>query len=193
MKIVDLTQSRSQAIIQAIDYHKKTNTPLLECVFRYGSEGWFEFFTTARSQVNEGLLHVALAQDHEVVSGDLGTFADYKGMMVPLDHIFEDEDLNEAEYQGKTVQLNQPKRGGSGGKKFHVFVKNPKTGNVKKISFGDASGLSVKIRDPKRRKSFAARHDCEHKTDKMTAGYWACRLPAYTKSLGLAPVGARFW
>ena len=93
---------------------------------------------------------------------------------------------NEAEYNGKKVQLNKPKRGGS--KKYYVYVKNPKTGRVKKISFGDVTGLKTKSGNKKRAKSFAARHNCEKKNDKMKAGYWACRLPRY----GLVK-GGQWW
>ena len=76
--------------------------------------------------------------------------------------------IPEAEYRGKKVQLNKPKRGGS--KKFYVYVKNPKTGNVKKVSFGD-TGLSVKFKQRGARASFAARHKCSQKKDKTKAGY----------------------
>ena len=93
--------------------------------------------------------------------------------------------LPEAEYQGKEVELNKPKRGGS--KKYYVYVKNPKTGNVKKISFGDP-GLKTKSGNKGRAKSFAARHNCEKKNDKTKAGYWACRLPRY----GLVK-GGKWW
>tara|TARA_B100000579_G_scaffold9668_1_gene7164 strand:- start:7410 stop:9320 length:1911 start_codon:yes stop_codon:yes gene_type:complete len=93
---------------------------------------------------------------------------------------------NEAEYQGKKVELNKPKRGGS--KKYYVYVKNPKTDRVKKISFGDVTGLKTKAGNKKRAKSFAARHNCEKKNDKMKAGYWACRLPRY----GLVK-GGKWW
>jgi hypothetical protein len=101
--------------------------------------------------------------------------------------------LTEAEYQGKKVELGKPKRGGS--KKFYVYVKNPKTGKVKKVSFGAKAGggnLSVKLKDPKARKAFADRHNCEQKNDKTTPGYWSCRLPRYAKLLGLSG-GGRFW
>ena len=80
----------------------------------------------------------------------------------------------EAEYQGKKVQLGKVKRGGS--RKFYVYVNNPKTGNVKKVSFGDNTGLSIKTKDPKKRKSFKARHKCDQKKDRTTAGYWSCRM-----------------
>ena len=89
--------------------------------------------------------------------------------------------VNEAEYKGKSVDLNSPKRGGS--KKFYVYVKSD-AGNVKKISFGDTSGLTSKIKDAKARKAFSARHQCDKKKDKTKAGYWACNLPRYWDKLG---------
>lgn len=95
--------------------------------------------------------------------------------------------LNEADYRGKNVELNKPKRGGS--KKFYVYVKNPKTGNIKKVSFG-AKGMSVKTDDPERVRNFVARHDCKNRNDKTTASYWSCRLPRY-KSLGIK--GGQWW
>ena len=95
--------------------------------------------------------------------------------------------ISEAEYNGKKVKLNKPMRQSGGGKKYKVYVKNPKTGRVKKISFGDA-GLKTKSGNKKRAKSFAARHNCEKKNDKMKAGYWACRLPRY----GLVK-GGKWW
>lgn len=51
--------------------------------------------------------------------------------------------ITEAEYQGKKVQLNKPKRGGASGKKFYVYVKDGD--KVKKVSFGDSGGLSTKV------------------------------------------------
>lgn len=95
--------------------------------------------------------------------------------------------LSEAEYRGKKVELNKPKRGGS--KKFYVYVKNPKTGNIKKVSFG-AKGMSVKTDDPERVRNFVARHNCKSRNDKTTASYWSCRLPRY-KSLGIK--GGQWW
>ena len=102
--------------------------------------------------------------------------------------------LNEAEYQGKEVELNKPKRGGS--KKFFVYVKDPKTKNVKKVSFGAKDGggnLAVKLDDPARRKAFADRHNCKDKKDKTKPGFWACRLGRYWKSLGGSKNYPGFW
>ena len=81
------------------------------------------------------------------------------------------EGLQEAEYQGKKVKLNDPVRGGS--KKFYVYVKGP-TGKVVKVSFGDTTGLSIKRDDPARRRSFRARHRCDTPGPKWKARYWSC-------------------
>src|SRR5210317_1017853 len=121
------------------------------------------------------------------------TFKEYENIDKSCEEcIFEHEQegIYEAEYQGKTVELNSPKRGGS--KKFYVYVKNDK-GNVVKVSFGDDTGLQAKINDAEATKSFVARHDCANKKDKTTPGYWACRLPMYAKELGLEGGGDYFW
>jgi len=83
-----------------------------------------------------------------------------------------EEQLNEAEYQGRTVELNKPKRGGS--KKFYVYTKNDK-GNVVKVSFGDTTGLKIKKDNPERRKSFRARHNCDDPGPKWKARFWSCQ------------------
>jgi hypothetical protein len=103
-----------------------------------------------------------------------------------------DQSLNEAKYQGKEVSLNKPKRGGS--KKFYVYVKNGD--KVKKVQFGAAGGgqnLAVKIRDPKARRAFAARQNCDKKKDKTTPGYWSCNIGRYWKSLGGGSNFSGYW
>ena len=82
--------------------------------------------------------------------------------------------FQEAEYQGRKVKLGKVQRGGK--KKFQVYVRDPKTKNIKKVSFGDTTGLSIKTKDPARRKSFKARHNCDTKKDRTKAGYWSCRM-----------------
>ena len=77
-------------------------------------------------------------------------------------------------------------------KAYYVYVKNPKTGNIKKVSFG-SSGLRAKINNRGAVKSFVARHRCKEKNDKTKAGYWSCRLPRYAKSLGLSGGGGQWW
>ena len=101
------------------------------------------------------------------------------------------DNLSEAEYQGREVPLNKPKRGGP--KKFFVYVKNPKTGKIKKVNFGDSGNLSVKIKEPGARASFAARHNCDQKKDKTKPGYWSCNIGRYWKSLGGSRNFSGYW
>ena len=157
-------------------YHLENKIPLAEQVYRYGSTSYFDLINEART--NQNVLTLS-ETDREILATDIGTFAIYEGVEVPLDFPM----LAEAEYHGKKVDLDKPKRGGP--KKYYVYTKNAK-GNIIKIAFGDTSGLKEKIGDPKARKSFAARHQCHLKNDKTTAGYWSCRLPHFAKSLGLS-------
>lgn len=116
----------------------------------------------------------------------------YEGSYVPLEQPM--IELTESEYQGRDVELNKPKRNSGEGKKYVVYVKDPSSGNVKKITFGDAKGgLSSKINDKEAAASFAARHNCDTKNDKLSPGYWSCRLPRYAKDLGLKGGGNYFW
>ena len=103
-------------------------------------------------------------------------------------------ELDEAEYKGREVELGSPSRNSGDGKKYVVYVKDPKTGNVKKITFGDQKGgLSSKINDRDAAANFESRHNCDTKNDKMKPGYWSCRLPKYAKDLGLKGGGSYFW
>jgi hypothetical protein len=90
----------------------------------------------------------------------------------------------------KTPPIGKPKRGGS--KKFYVYVRKP-GGGIKKVSFGDTTGLSAKINNPEARRAFAKRHDCANKKDRTKASYWSCRLPRYAKLLGLKSNFSGFW
>ena len=82
-------------------------------------------------------------------------------------------DVEEAEYQGHSVQLGKPSSGDV--KKYKVYVKDPKSGNVKKVNFGDKN-MEIKRDNPERRKNFRARHNCSDKKDRTKAGYWSCRM-----------------
>ena len=91
-------------------------------------------------------------------------------------------ELEEAEYRGRKVKLNKPMRGDV--KKFKVFVKDPKTGNVKKVNFGHGGTsakrkgektMKIRKNNPKARKNFRARHNCKNPGPKTKARYWSCR------------------
>jgi hypothetical protein len=77
----------------------------------------------------------------------------------------------EAEYQGRSVQLGKPMQGDV--KKFKVYVKNP-AGNVVKVNFGQ-KGMKIRKSNPKARKSFRARMNCDSPGPRHKANYWSCR------------------
>lgn len=190
MKISELLAPHSQVAAQALTESVNSQTRLLDNPFRILSEAWFEYFRQAKllTESQRCQLHES---DQELLNTHIGEFAEFEGAQVPLDVILQTPDhILEAEYQGKTVDLNKPKRGGP--KKYYVYVKDPKTNRVKRVTFGSTE-LSVKIQDPKRRASFAARHKCAERKDKTKASYWSCRLPRFAKSLGLSPVSATWW
>ena len=89
-------------------------------------------------------------------------------------------------------KLNKPMRDSSGGKAYKVYVKDPKTGNIKTIRFG-SGGLKAKINNKTARNAYAARHKCSTRNDKTKASYWSCRLPRYAKLLGLKSSFTGFW
>ena len=90
----------------------------------------------------------------------------------------------------KDPPLNKPKRGGS--KAYYVYVRDPKTKKIKKVSFG-SGGLRAKIKNKQARNAFAARHNCKNKKDRTKAGYWSCNLPRYADQLGLGSKMNTFW
>ena len=98
--------------------------------------------------------------------------------------------LEEADKKKKTPPIGKPKRGGS--KKFYVYVRKP-GGGIKKVSFGDTTGLSAKINNPEARRAFAKRHRCGTGEPKTSARYWSCRLPRFSKLLGLKSNFSGFW
>jgi hypothetical protein len=113
---------------------------------------------------------------------DIAEDEDFEEVLGSLGFPEDETDLFDAEYQGRKVPLNKPMRGDS--KKFKVYVKDPKTGNVKKVNFGHggtsakkAGQKTMKIRksNPKARKSFRARHNCANPGPKTSARYWSCR------------------
>ena len=83
-----------------------------------------------------------------------------------------EDDMDEAKYHGREVPLGKPMAGDV--KKSKVYVKDPSTGNIKKVNFGDPN-MRIKKSIPGRRKSFRARHHCENPGSRLKARYWSCR------------------
>ena len=107
------------------------------------------------------------SQDIDEVTYEDDDFYEEYGVMWYND----DDIIDEAEYQGRTVKLGKPMQGDV--KKFKVYVKNPK-GNVVKVNFGDPN-MRIKKSNPERRRSFRARHNCDNPGPRHKARYWSCR------------------
>jgi len=165
-------------ISEDLKYHLENEISLNETVFRTYSEKYFKLINEVRNLYNDDKIELN-DDDIWLVESDLGRKVLLEnGEEVWLDAPIQDEILNEAKYQGKDVKVGYPMRGGS--KKYYVYVKNPSTGKIKKISFGDVhGGLTAKVSNPKARKNFASRHNCDEKKDRTKAGYWACRINRY--------------
>ncbi len=122
-------------------------------------------------------------KDHEIEFED-GTKEPY------LKHIIKEAAKKKKKKDNRPI--GKPMRDTSGGKAYKVYVKDPKTGNVKTVRFG-SGGLRAKINDSKARSAFAKRHKCSTKKDRTKASYWSCRLPRYAKLLGLKSSFSGFW
>ncbi len=244
-------------ISENLQYHIDKNIPLMENVFRIGSDAHLSMIKEAKKLYSRGVLDLC-EEDEALMETHIGEFDLYENEIVPLDLPMleqtysgfrrgepEDPDsipfeptksvsefkedlralfgkfkgdlknpefikgvaqvmvswksllrsqLDEAKKKKKKEKkdppIGKPKRGGS--KAYYVYVRNPKTKKVKKVSFG-SGGLRAKIRNPKARKAFAARHNCKNKKDRTKAGYWSCNLPRYASQLGLGANMNTFW
>lgn len=169
-----------ELVSENLNYHISHGFSIAESIFRPGSDAHVELLAEARILLKEGKIVLSELDSQLFEETDLGLFGIYRGQKVPLDLVLEELELNEAKKKPK-VKLGRPMRGGS--KKYYVYVKNPKTRNINKLQFGDP-GLNAKVSNAKARKSFAARHRCHEKTDRTTAGYWACRINRYAHLWG---------
>jgi hypothetical protein len=171
-------------ISENLKYHLNNRLSLSENVFRIFSPSYFELINEVRTLYNNGLMDVN-DEDLWLVESNLGESVTLdNGKIVWLDVPFEiKETISEAVHRGKKVNLGSPFRTPGGPKKFAVYVKTP-GGGVKKVTFGDPN-LRVKNANKARAKSFRARHKCDQKKDRTTAGYWSCNVGRYAKKLGL--------
>ena len=155
----------SKLIEDIVAYHIDNKIPLFENQMRPFSDSYFQLFREVRNLYREGKYTPVDSFEKELIESDIGEVLMIEGKKVPLDHIMEEE-------PPKDVELNKPKAGGS--KKYYVYVKDPSTGNVKKVNFGDKN-MKIKKSNPKRRKSFRARHNCDNPGPRTKARYWSCR------------------
>jgi len=185
-----LTEGKVKSLLsENLQYHIDKQIPLFESDFRIGSNAHLRLIKEARKMYSRNIIDLC-EEDEHLIKTHLGEFALYENESVPLDlPMLNEEDIDEAEFKGKDVPLGKPKRGGS--KKYYVYVKDGD--RVKKVTFGDTSGLSAKIRNKEARTAFAARHDCKNKKDRTKASYWSCNLPRYATALGLGANMSTYW
>ena len=143
-----LNESLTSKVVMTenMKYHVENRIPISENMFRYGSNAFLDMWAETRYLYSRNAIHVNDTDKEILVETDLGEFGIYEGKKVPLDLLMEEIELEEADKKKKTPPIGKPKRGGS--KKFYVYVRK-KGGGVKKVSFGDTSGLSAKIKDRK--------------------------------------------
>ena len=174
-------------ISEELSYHIENKIPLNENIFRVYSDKFFNLINEVRSLYNKNLISLN-ENDIWIIESDLGKKVllengDEVWLDAPIYETDLEDILTEAKKGGKNVKLNSPFRTPGGPKKFAVYVKTPK-GTVKKVTFGDPN-LRIKNANKGRAKSFRARHKCDQKKDRTTAGYWSCNVGRHAKKLGL--------
>jgi hypothetical protein len=187
------SKQHTYPITEAMRYHLSNNIQMHDNIFRPGSEAHIELITETRILWEKEIITLQDADKRLFENTDLGRFGLYEGQKVPLDlPIMEMVNEEELEEEKKQPALGKPKRGGS--KKFYVYVKDPKTKRIKKVSFGMAGGgLRAKLNNSKARSAFSKRHNCPQKKDRTKASYWSCRLPRYAKLLGFKTTFSGYW
>lgn len=182
-KTMDQVELVNQEVSESFRYHIKNDISLCENIYRPGSEMFFSLFRESRKHYNSGFYSPKGEEIELLESHEIGEFGIYEGEKVPLDFPMLEQELDEAKYKGREVTLGaKGAQRGEGGKAY-VYVRDPKTGNVKKVTFGSsmADAMGDSDEHKKRRKSFGDRHQCSKKKDKTKPGYWACRA---TKMFG---------
>ena len=179
-----------KTISEGLAFHIDNDIPIRDNVYRLGTDRYFALVNESRDLWKEGKLNLD-EQDVDIMESDLGNFGKFAGQEVPLDFpMLIEESLVESKKNKKDPPIGKPKRNTGSGKKYVVYVRNPKTGKIKKITYGDAKGgLEGNWNSAEARKSYAARHRCADKKDRTKAGYWACRAH---KDFG-KNVPGRFW
>jgi len=171
-------------ISENLQYHLDNKIPLGESIFRISSNAHVKLFKEVRQLWENSQITLSEA-DRYFMDTDVGRQGVYEGKIVPLDLPY----VMEAEKK-KNPPLNKPKRGGP--KAYYVYVRDPKTKKIKKVTFG-SGGLRAKISNKKAAQAFAKRHNCDQKKDRTKASYWSCNLPRYAKQLGLGEPSSRYW
>lgn len=173
------------SLSEGLQYHLHEKIPLMESVYRIESEAWIALVNEARDLWEYNIIDLD-DDDLFLIHTDAGQTGIYEGENVLLDVPFysgEDEEIDEAEYRGRKVDLNKPFRTPGGPRKFSVYTKNDK-GKVVKVNFGQP-GMRVRNDDPAASRSFRKRMRCDDPGPKWKPRWWACNVARYRKLLGI--------
>lgn len=186
MKYIKTFESQTNdfsEISEGLSYHLEFEIPLMESVYRIESDAWLSLINEARVLWESNKIDLC-DNDLFLISTDAGTYGTYEGERVMLDVPFMVwDELDEAEYQGKKVQLNHPRRTPGGPRKFAVYTKNG-SGKVVQVRFGQP-GMKVRNNNRAAAKSFRARMQCDNPGPRWKARWWACNVSRYRKLLGI--------
>ena len=157
-------------ISKALKYHVTSKKSLLENVYKLGTDSFFQLLEECKELYLSGYIDLSDEEITFIYENEYGPIEETNYEVIDV--------LNEAEYQGRKVELGKIMQGDI--KKFKVYVKNDK-GKVVKVNFGfggkSAKGkvMRIKKNNPERRKSFRARHNCNNPGPRWKARYWACK------------------
>lgn len=167
----------SEYYSEPLQFHVKNGVGVDKNIFRPGSENFFKLFVEVRNLHEEGKYMLNSNEEFYILETRIGEYGVFEGEEVPIDFPFMVENLEEAKYKGREVTLGKKGAQRIGKGRGRVYVRDKKTGKVKKVEFGsnmpDAMGDSEEAK--KRRKSFGDRHNCAEKDDNTKPGYWSCR------------------
>lgn len=170
-------------ISDGLRYHLDNELPLMESAYRIESDSWVDLVNEARSGWESNLIELD-EDDLFLISTDAGRTGVFENEVVLLDIPFYiGNDIDEAEYHGREVDLNKPFRTPGGPRKFAVYTKNDK-GNVIKLGFGQP-GMKVNNNDPDKARSFQKRMRCDNPGPRWKAKWWSCNVARYRKLLNI--------
>lgn len=186
MKYIKTFESQTNdfsEISEGLRYHLNEGIALMESVYRIESDAWLNLVNEAREMWESNMIDLE-DDDIFLISTDAGLYDIYEGESVMLDvpYMIWDE-IDEAEYQGKKVQLNKPRRTPGGPRKFAVYTKN-ESGKVVQVRFGQP-GMRVNNNDPGKAASFRSRMRCDNPGPRWKPRWWACNVSRYRKLLGI--------
>ena len=181
-------------ISENLQYHIDKNIPLMENVFRIGSDAHLSMIKEARKLYSRGVLDLC-EEDEALMETHLGEFDLYENEIVPLDLPMLEEQMDiEDEIANEEFGMDYDQLGSNEKEWVRDEIDNMEMReSLDESKYEKEETIQQTIDRLKARKAFAARHKCSQKKDRTKASYWSCRLPRYAKLLGLKSSFSGFW